>query len=106
MGIVSGNWGEIEYSGSEKITPPQRLQILWNALKTLVVAVLPAFILLGFQRTEFALKPPVSEYLTLGVLFWAILGILNSFDPTSSQRIISQLKDITDIASSIPGLDK
>jgi len=96
--LADGNWGGIETAELEKTTTPQRFNYVFNLLKMLLLAFLPISAMWFIQRTFLALQPPVSDYANAGAIIWALLVILNIFDPALSQRI-SSLKDISSLMS-------
>lgn len=98
--FVDGNWGGIETAEPEKVTRPQRIVLVLNSLKMLLLSLLPIAVVWYLQQSKLALQPPISDYLVAGALVWALLVILNIFDPNLIQRI-GALKDVAGLISPV-----
>ena len=96
---ASDNWAALPRREADQTAA--RSLWLWRAAnfaRFIVSAGLPGLIFYAIQQTQFAIQPPIADYLTVGAVIWAILAMISVIDPDYNQKL-SSLKTIGDFFS-------
>ena len=94
---ASGDWDSFEQSEPEKLSHPQhwRSQI-GTTVRVIISGTTPIFIWGIVQQTVLAIEGAIAEYVTIGVILWAVITFLTSLDPLYGSKITA-IREITQL---------
>jgi hypothetical protein len=95
---ILGTWGELP-----KIENPKEISLFQNLgisfpfiVRTAFSIIIPIAGWMFFQFSPLAIKSPLSDYVTIGILAWSALSLLAAIDPTYPAKI-SAIRELTQI---------
>ena len=100
--IVCGNWDGLARLPIERVARTVRIARLKSCLSALLLTISPLLALRILQESKLALSGQFVNFAVVGAVLWAVITVLQVFDPLLRDRIAI----LKEIAGVLPGFGK